>query len=561
MRKTIALFLVLSLSLGLFSGCSQKIDNSAYVPTGDAILLEGQEPEDILPEEQEPQELNLAYYPERSLNPLFGSDYINRILMSLMYQGLFAVDNQKNTTPILCGEYQISTSGRTWTVYLDEYATFSDGTKVTPQDVVACYWQAKENDYYKNRLRHLTNIEVAEDGRGILFQSDTPYENMALILDIPIVKESEVGLESPNVPLGTGPYVFHADSSGYVLQRNQNWWCDVALTAQRDREAIAAGREPGKEMARVSIPATDEIIRLVEVESGADVRDAFQFGGSNALSVVCTNPMSASFAEYRCDYELWEIESGYFLYIGCNILYSDFFDDSTGLKGGIRTFLTYGIDRETIIGDVYNGMVDTVTLPCSPEESYYSSSLARQYGYDPLKFIGSLSRFSIPRKDGKQKELQLLVNSDDSARVTIARNIAEDLTEMGLPCKTVEYTSGTFQSQVANGNFDIYLGMTRLSATMDLSEFFRPWGEMGRGGLAHESIYDMCKNALESSSTFYNLYKLLAEDGRIVPVAFGHYNVYAQRGLMPDLAPARDNVFYYPLSKTMDSCRREIGVE
>ena len=32
---------------------------------------------------------------------------------------------------------------------------------------------------------------------------------------------------------------------------------------------------------------------------------------------------------------------------------------------------------------------------------------------------------------------------------------------------------------------------------------------------------------------------------------FGHYNVYAERGLLPDLAPARDNVFYYSLGKTM----------
>ena len=35
---------------------------------------------------------------------------------------------------------------------------------------------------------------------------------------------------------------------------------------------------------------------------------------------------------------------------------------------------------------------------------------------------------------------------------------------------------------------------------------------------------------------------------------FGHYNVYAERGLLPDLEPARDNVFYYSLGKTMEGC-------
>ena len=527
MKKITSFLLLLAMVLGLFSGCANEIDNSGYVATGDAILMEDQEPEDILPEEEDDQELTLAYYPSRSLNPLFGSDYTNRVLMSLMYQGLFAVDSSKNTTPILCGSYKVSANKRNMTVYLDSAATFSDGSRVTAQDVVATYTQAMENDYYTNRFTHLINVEATDDG-GILFQTDTAYENLALLLDIPIVKAAEVnatGLDA-DIPMGTGPYVFTKNVSGAVLQRDPDWWCGTT-----------------------KIPATDETINLVEVSTTAEVRDAFQFGGENSVSVVCTNPMSDSFAEYRCDYELWEIESGYFMYIACNILYSDFFEN-----GGIRTFLTYGIDRATLAEDTYKGMVDTVTLPCSPSESYYSNYLAANYEYDPLKFISYLSGYSIPREDGAQKELRLLVNSDDSARVSIARKIASNLTEMGLACTTVEYSGSVYQSQIENGNYDIYLGMTRLSSTMDLSEFFRPWGEMGWGGLQHETLYDMCKHALDDHGNYYNLYQKLADDGRLIPVMFGYYNVYAQRGLLPDLAPSRDNVFYYSLGKTMEAC-------
>lgn len=527
MKKGISIILLLAMLLPVLSGCTNKIDNSAYVATGNAILMEGQEPEDIMEEEEDTQELALAYYPGRSLNPLFGSDYTNRILMSLMYQGLFAVDSSKNTTPILCSRYQISANSRNMTVYLESDATFSDGSKVTAADVVASYNQAKKNDYYANRFLHLINIEATEDG-GILFQTDTAYENLAVLLDIPIVKESEVGLNE-GVPLGTGPYVFTTNVGGAVLQRNPNWWCGNS-----------------------KIPATDKTINLVEVSNIAEVRDAFQFGGENSVSVVCANPMSASFAEYRCDYELWEVESGYFMYIGCNILYSDFFEDGT-----LRTFLTYGINREKLAEETYNGMVDTVTLPCTPSAVYYSNYLASNYEYDALKFINRLAQYNVPTENGARKELRLLVNSDDSARVSIARTIAEDLTEMGLDCTTVEYSGSVFKSQIQNGNYDIYLGMTRLSPTMDLSEFFRPWGEMSWGGLQHETLYDMCKHALENSGNYYNLYQKLAEDGRIIPVMFGYYNVYAQRGLLPDLQPSRDNVFYYSLGKTMEGCKVE----
>ena len=64
MKKILSLLLILAMTLGMFSGCGKDLDNSAYIPTGDAILMEGQEPEDIMPEEEEEQALYLAYYPD-----------------------------------------------------------------------------------------------------------------------------------------------------------------------------------------------------------------------------------------------------------------------------------------------------------------------------------------------------------------------------------------------------------------------------------------------------------------------------------------------------------------
>ena len=52
--------------------------------------------------------------------------------------------------------------------------------------------------------------------------------------------------------------------------------------------------------------------------------------------------------------------------------------------------------------------------------------------------------------------------------------------------------------------------------------------------------------------------QIFTEDGRLIPVLFGNYNVYAHRGLIPDLNPSRDNVFYYVLEgKTMETAKVE----
>ena len=521
MRKIIALLLCAVLAVGCLAGC--VIENEAeHIPTGNGLYSE----EETTPaattapeESEEKTQIVMAYYAELTLNPYACTDYTNRAFFPLLYQSLFVTDQDYNVSPLLCESYVMSEDMKNYTFYVTSDARFSDGDPVTGEDVTASLLTAMSSGYYAGRFSHVKSISNTGDG-GVLIQLDTAYENLPLILDIPIVKKEQV---SNTAPLGSGPYVLRTVGGSAALHKNTNWWCKAVL------------------------PIDQQIIPLSPVE-GTDgtvnIRDQFEFFD---VSLVLADPGSAFYAEYRCDYELWEIESGYMMYIGCNILYSEHFDDGT-----LRTFLTYGIDRDYLAQDAYKGMVDPVTLPCAPTEVFYNKTLAANYGYDPMKFIDYLSRYRIPLKDGTQKKMVLLVNSDDSARVRIARNIAENLTDLGLPTGTLECKGSNFKNVLVAGTYDIYLGMTRMSANMDLTEFFRPYGEMSRGGLQHETIYSMCLNALENNGNYYNLYQKLVQDGRIIPVMFGHYNVYAERGLMPDLEPARDNVFYYSLGKTME---------
>jgi hypothetical protein len=46
-------------------------------------------------------------------------------------------------------------------------------------------------------------------------------------------------------------------------------------------------------------------------------------------------------------------------------------------------------------------------------------------------------------------------------------------------------------------------------------------------------------------------------DGRLVPILVRSYAVYAIRGLLTGLTPARDNIFYYSLGKTMSGAKVE----
>ena len=521
MKKYISLLLACVMLLSC--GCAAKGEEEAYVPTGNALLMEGQDPEDIMPTEEPVQSLTLAYDPTRSMNPLIGYDLDNRTLFSLMYQSLFATDSKGTSWPILCSGYDVTPDNQIWTFYVDPAATFSDGSYLSADDVYASYQAAQKSDYYKGRFHYYVNRYEIQNG-AIVFYLNAPMENLPILLDIPIVKAEDVDATHPR---GTGPYEFAEGLSGAYLRKVLSWW-------------------GGKE-----IVAFDDSIDLVECTDEAMTRDEFQFG---EVGVVCTNPLSDNYAEYRCDYELWDVDSGMFLYLGCNVLYSDYFDD-----GVLRQILTYAIDRATINAQFYHGHAQEATLAAPPSSPHYSQTLAEKYEFDSMKFIDEISGWTIPKdKDNPDRKLRLLVNCDDSARLRTARYIAAALTEFGIPCGTLEYgaaTKPTYETVLRANTFDIYLGQTRLSPNNDLSEFFRLWGNLSWGGIPNDNILKMCKDTLENSGNYYNLLELIAEDGRIIPILYGSYAVYAKRGLLPELAPARDNVFFYTMGKSMADIR------
>ena len=191
MKKFLALLLTTCL---LLSGCSIG-RGGEYIPTGDALV--GSDLTDTRPPEEKPEQvLDLVYYPQLSLNPLKSDNYVNKMVLSLVHMGLFGVDKNYEAVPLLCGSYAVSEDLMTYYFYLAPGATFSDGTAVTMNDVYASYQVAQETEMYRNRFYHFSDISVNEAG-ALVVQLDTAFENLPILMDIPIIKASEVDSDRP----------------------------------------------------------------------------------------------------------------------------------------------------------------------------------------------------------------------------------------------------------------------------------------------------------------------------------------------------------------------------
>ncbi len=511
MKRFLSLLLALCLAVSLTAGCTAE--QPPYVPSGNG-LIEDDGSTNPAPTETAPaeQELTLAYYANKSMNPLLTTDFTNTVLFSLMYQGLFAVDRDYKAHPVLCKRYTVSKDMKTY-VFYPEQATFSDGSILTPEDVLATLKYAVESDLYKGRFAHVVNVNMTVDG-GIVVRLDVGCESLPLLLNIPILKKDQLYAENP---VGTGPYYLENVSSGLRLRRRIDWWCDAEM-------AVTAS----------SIP-------LVEATSPAQIRDNFEFYD---VGLVCADPCSDTYADFRCDYELSDCENGNFLYIGVNVL------SELMSKPGLMSNLTFAIDREYLVEKYYRGFARATTLPASPNTPYYSRSLAKRYSYDPGKFTDALSAVGA-----LGETIVILVNKDDSMRLSTAKAIGEMMEACGLIVKLLEYNGQEYMNALIYRSYDIYIGQTRLSANMDLSAFFRKGGALRYGELEDPTLYNFCLEALANEGNYYNLHKAVADDGRITSVLFHSYAVYSTRGLLTGLTPSRDNVFFYHLDKTMKQCQ------
>jgi len=514
-KRFITAVLCAALVLGLFAGCSTE--KNPYVPTGDGLTWDEDYtgPAATRPQEEADQVLSLTYYPDRSLNPFLCTDFTNRALFSLLYQGLFAINRNYEAEPMLCKRYTVSQDMQTYTFYL-ESATFWDGSRVTAPDAVESLRRAMESDYYKGRFIHVEEVALAEDG-GVRITLDTAYEALPLLLDVPIVKRTQLDAD---IPAGTGPYMPDTtSSSGLRLRRNNHWWCSAQLQVYA------------------------RSISLIPAQSAAQIRDEFEFFD---LSLVCADPGSDRYADYRCDFELWDCENGIFLYLACQA------NSTVFSVPEIRTALTHAIDRDMLAETYYRGFARSATLPASPQSPYYNSTLASKYGYEPIKFAEAVNDAGLAGSSVK-----LLVNSDDSLRLRVARAIGDMLTECGLVVEMLELGGYRYKEALQQWNFDLCLGQTRLSANMDLSAFFHTYGELSYGGVNDSGAYALCLEALANHGNYYTLHQTVMENGLLCPVVFRSYAIYAERGLLTELSPARDNIFYYSLGRTLSDAYTE----
>ncbi|MFC4245302.1 ABC transporter substrate-binding protein [Gryllotalpicola reticulitermitis] len=161
---------------------------------------------------------------------------LDQILIDNVYQGLVGLDPNGKIVDVLAKSHSISSDGLDYTFTLKSGVAFSDGTKLTAQDVAWSINQVRTNPKYvdNNQLTDVSSI-TAPDASTVDIKLAKP--NAELLYDLAgragLVLEQGATNDLATSAIGTGPYKLQSWKQGdsITFTRNDAYWGPKAKVA------------------------------------------------------------------------------------------------------------------------------------------------------------------------------------------------------------------------------------------------------------------------------------------------------------------------------------------
>lgn len=486
----------------LLSGCAQELPDEGGAPLpGDLAALSSQKEE---PSAALPETFSLPYDSGAALDPVTCPDGAQQTLGALLYEGLFQLDEELEPQYRLCTDASCDPEAMTWTLRIREGVTFSDGSSLTASDVAATLNRARTAPRYQARLACVQSVRAAKG--TVVITLNRPNTGFTALLDIPIVK---AGTENNSVPTGTGPYTLVSDSGNFYLAPNSSWWGSGKLPADRIELVPCTGSDA------LRYQFTSHAVQLIT----ADLTDS--------------EPLSAagSFSSTDADTSVLQ-------YIGFNVQRELLSDPA------VRRALSLGVDRSTV-ADVYlSGHAVAAQFPVSPVSALYPAELETGYSYNA--FEDAMTDVGLNTGE-TTRELTLLVNDDNSFKVSIARYLASSLSVFDLKFTVETLPWEDYLTALAAGNYDLYFAEVRLTADWDLTALIGTGGQLNYSGWsdpAMDEILSACAASQNRAASMRALCARLFSQAPILPVCFKRTSVLTQTGVVEGLSPTAADPFY-----------------
>jgi peptide/nickel transport system substrate-binding protein len=347
-------------------------------------------------------------------------------------------------------EYEISEDGKTWKFFIDEDLYWSDGSKVTPEDVKFTFDYIKEMYPPAGWIKTTVDNISVEDG-AVVFRLNKPYSRLNLefatynILPRHIWEEIDKPTEHTDegAQVGCGPFVIARTDPGagvIYFQKNPYW----------------KGKEPAVDAIEIHMYDNMDVLSLA-LEKG-DVDAYYKYAGTYSYA-------SVKKLEDTGNFDFVNKDNVGLIFLGLNLKKEPMSDQK------FREALASGINYSEIL------KLDGLGYGSVPNRGFVPPSMAYFHETDPLQY--NLTRAQeilaeagyrdangngiLEGLDGEDLKLVLLTRNDYSR---VSELLKEYLAAMGIEAEIRTVDPSTWIK--LKDEYDYDLTVTRST----------PWGMM-----------------------------------------------------------------------------------
>ena len=447
-----------------------------------------------------------------SLNPYLAFSEANRLASSLLFDPLFKLTPEYEAKPYLAQSAQ--NNGSSVTVTLRQDVRFSDGSSLTAEDVAYSYEQAKNSQVYASRLAGFTSC-TASGENTVVFALASPDRLAENLLTFPIVKSGSVSSGSSGMEKGV------TGTGRFLLQEEEGSYCLVPNSSHFD------------------LPSSVGRVDLVSITDDTALASSLDIGLIDYLFLDLS-----STEEYSAGASNVPVNMNHLVYLGMNANRTYFQDVRFRQAiGGLidysdllqRAYSGHAQEAKTVLHPSFYELKD---LPLeNRRDTAQAASLLDELGYDQRDSQG------YRMNNGRRVSLNLIVNQENTARVSIAQRMEEYLRSAGIEVTVEQLDYESYRLRVLRGEYDLYIGEVKLEDNFDLTPFFS-----GDGFSASMDISPELLTAYQGFRTGTGDTKTLVETFEqqlpFVPLAYRSGMVAFSQAFPAQVTATEQDVFY-----------------
>jgi peptide/nickel transport system substrate-binding protein len=394
----------------------------------------------------------------RELNPLRVNSMSFLDVSKLLFEPLAEYDNSLKLVPVIAQSWQFENGSAQAVITLKSNIFWSDGEKITSDDVVFSLDTIKnaQSSAFKEKLLHIYSYQaMGENTVKITF--DQAFGEAFDVLTMPIIPEHLFRNNEQAVPVTSGPYKIDSYTKLKQLELvpNDKW---IRLGSVKEK-------------------GTNPYIEKINIQFINDM-DAFSTAfQAKELDVLHTQSYDWEKYSEMKDVKTYKYTSQYYDFIGFN------FNNSIFQDKAVRRAAMAAINRRGIIDKYLLGNAVLTDAPVNPNSWLYdgkdvigaprpvdAQNLLKEAGFEDTNNDKILER----KFDDKTQILRftLITNSENEFRQKAAQEIKKNLEDVGFAVDVEIMSFAEMKTAIDTKKFDAVLTGYNLSPSQDLSFAF-----------------------------------------------------------------------------------------